>query len=242
MKPVQTKIARGRRTRQGGHEILEFALTAILMIPLFMGGFVLGMNLIRSIQANHVTRDLADMYIHGADFSDVGIQAIAQRLATGMNLQLGSASANAADNLGSTGRGIVWISKIMWVGGATDPNCQGVLPATCTNANKFVFVERIRFGNGTLESERPSGLGHPSAANRNDHGVITDDLILDIDVRVPEPYQTQLQNRWQVTDASVGRAPLTDGQTAFVAEGYFQSADLNLGNVPGRGVYSRWFY
>jgi hypothetical protein len=230
-----------RRVRQGGHEILEFALTAVLLVPLFMGGFVVGINLIRGIQASHVTRDLADMYIHGADFSDEGIQAVAQRLATGMNLQLGSGTNSAGDNLGSTGRGIIWISKIMWVGGTSDPNCQGALPATCTNANKFVFVERIRFGNGTLESERASGLGHPTG-NRNDHGVITDDIVLDIDARVPEPYQTQLQSRWQVTDTATGRAPLVDGQTAFVAEVYFQSPDLYLGNVSGRGVYSRWFY
>jgi hypothetical protein len=242
MKNTNGVALRARRKRQGGHEILEFALTAILLIPLFMGSFVVGINLIRSIQANHVTRDLADMYIHGADFSDVGIQTVAQRLATGMNLQLGGGTSSSGDNLGNTGRGIVWISKIMWVGGTSDPNCQGVLPATCTNANKFVFVERIRFGNGSLETERASGLGHPSLAVRNDHGLVTDDLALDQDVRVPEPYQTQLQNRWQVTDINLGRAPLVDGQVAFVAEAYFQSPDLYLGSVSGRGVYSRWFY
>ncbi len=238
---TQLRIHR-RKARQSGHEILEFALVAVLFIPLFMGSFVVGMNLIRSNQANHVVRDVANMYIHGADFSDKSMQAIVQRLATGMGLQVGSGTGNVADNLGNAGRGILWVSKIMWVGGTLEANCQGALPAACTNANKFVFLERIRFGNGTLETEHPSSLGHPSAANRNTYGVITDNLITNAATQVPEPYQTQLKKLWQVTNAAVGRVPLTDGQIAYVAEGYFKSPDLSLGSVQGSGVFSRWFY
>lgn len=231
-----------RKARQSGHEILEFALVAILFIPLFMGSFVVGMNLIRSNQANHVVEDIANMYIHGADFSDKSMQAIAQRLATGMGLQVGTGTGNVADNLANSGRGIIWVSKIMWVGGTLESSCQGALPAACTNTNKFVFVERIRFGNGTLEAEHPSSLGQPASANRNSYGVITDNLITNAATQVPEPYQTQLQNLWQVTNAGVGRVPLSDGQIAYVAEGYFQSPDLSLGSVQGKGVFARWFY
>jgi hypothetical protein len=236
-----SRIPVRRRTSQGGHEIMEFALTALFFIPLFMGAFVVGMNLIRSIQVNHVVRDLADMYIHGADFSDRGMQVVAARLATGMNLQVGSGSGNIADNLGNSGRGIVWISKVMWVGGISDPNCQGALPSTCTNANKFVFLERVRFGNGTLQSERPSSLGQPTAT-RNVYGIVTDNTVTNSAAQVPEPYQTELRNLWQVSNGSIGRAPLTDGQIAFVAEAYFKSPDLSLGSVNGRGVFARWFY
>ncbi len=50
------------RTRllQRGTQIMEFGLVALLFIPLMMGSFVTGMNVIRSIQANHITRDMAN--------------------------------------------------------------------------------------------------------------------------------------------------------------------------------------
>ena len=60
-------MRRGKRSGQRGTQIMEFGLVAILFVPMMMGSFVTGMNVIRSIQANHITRDMANMYIHGAD-------------------------------------------------------------------------------------------------------------------------------------------------------------------------------
>ena len=78
--------AAGRR--QGGQEILEFGLVALcLYTPLLLGTFVVGMNLVKTIQAKNTVRDMADMYIHGADFSDGGYQTLTKELATGLNLQ-----------------------------------------------------------------------------------------------------------------------------------------------------------
>ena len=84
-----------RKKTQGGQEIIEFALVALLFVPLFLGSFVVGMNLIRSIQANQLCRDLTDMYIHGADFSTYPMEQLAQRLAQGLNLQIGSSFAGS---------------------------------------------------------------------------------------------------------------------------------------------------
>jgi Flp pilus assembly protein TadG len=230
-----------RRGRQSGHQIIEFGLAAFLFVPLILGTFVTGMNVIRSIQVNHIVRDMANMYIHGADFSDQDLQQVAARLATGMDLRVGTGSVNRADNLANEGRGIVWISKVTWVGSSSEPSCQAVLPETCTNANKFVFLERIRFGNGALEAERASSLGHPTAP-RNENGILTVNTVTDARAAVPEPQQTWLFNMWQTSQASTGRTPLADGQVLFVVEAYFQSPDLTMGAFQGRGVYAQWFF
>ena len=66
-----------RKKRQSGQEIVEFAVLAFLFVGLFMGGFITGMSLIRSLQANQVCANLSNMYIHGADFSTYGMQQLA---------------------------------------------------------------------------------------------------------------------------------------------------------------------
>lgn len=208
---------------------------------MMMGSFVTGMNVIRSIQANHTARDLADMYIHGADFSDFAMQRIAQRLATGMDLRVSSANGNAADSVANAGRGIVWVSKLMWVGSTAQPSCQAVLPATCTNANQFVFLEHIRFGNGTLEAERDASVGHPTTA-RDTYGAIIADRVITAGAAVPQPQQTAMYNLWQVSNTTTNRTALADQQIMYLVEVYFKSPDLSLGAFQGRGVYARWFY
>jgi hypothetical protein len=208
---------------------------------MMMGSFVTGMNVIRSIQANHITRDMANMYIHGADFSDKAMQTLAKKLATGLDLQVGTGSGNVADNLANSGRGVLWVSKLMWVGSTAQSSCQAVLPAACTNANKFVFVEHIRFGNGTLEGEHDASVGHPGAA-RDSFGRITVDLVKTANAAVPEPYQTRFYNLWQVSNTTTNRTALADGQIIYLVEGYFKSPDLSLGSFQGNGVYARWFF
>jgi hypothetical protein len=232
-------LTRLRKRRQSGHEILEFALVALLYVPTLLGTFITGMNMIRSIQANHIARDLDDMYIHGADFSTYAMQVIAQRLATGLDLQIGSSfTGNNNSNTGNGGRGLVWMTQVMWIGNTTDPTCQAVLPAACTNANSFVFTQRIRFGNGTLTSERPSSLGDPTAT-LSSAGVVQN-AVTDAGARLPAAAQTAMQALWQ--SGSNGTVPLQDGQAMYVSEVYFKSPDLNVSALSGAGVYARWFY
>jgi len=235
--PNTTKTV--RRSRQSGHQIIEFAFVALMFIPMMMGTFITGMNLIRSNQVNHIARDMADMYIHGADFSDKAMQRVAKKLATGMDLQVGTGNGNVADNTGNGGRGIIWVSKLMKVGSNADASCQAALPAACTNVNKFVFLEHIRFGNGSLQAERDASVGHPGA-NRDIFGRVTDDVVKTASAAVPEPQQSTLYGLWQGTGN--GRTPLADQQVIFMVEVYFQSPDLSLGAMSGRGVYARWFY
>src|SRR5580704_3943296 len=130
-----------RRKTQSGQEIVEFALVTILFMPMFLGSFVVGMNLIRSIQANQVCRDLDDMYIHGGDFSTYPMQQEAQRLAQGLNLQIGASFAgNEKSNIGNSGNGLATVTQIMYVGSTTSTSCAAVGAANCTNHDSFVYT------------------------------------------------------------------------------------------------------
>jgi hypothetical protein len=228
-----------QRKRERGTEILEFGLIAILFVPLLMGMFITGMNLVRSIGANQVARDLANMYIHGADFSTYGMQQLAQRLATGMNLQIGSSwTGSQYDNSDNAGRALITVSQIMWVGSLTEPKCVAVGATNCINHDSFVFTQQVVFGNGTLVSEIPNRLGNPTATRTN-AGIITSPVTA-AGAKLGTSAQTAMQNLWQLS--SSGRTPLQDGQVVYVVESYFQSPDLTIGSYPGRGVFARYFF
>ncbi len=227
---VETRRNRGRK----GQELIEFSLTALLLASLLVGSFVLGMNLIRSIQVNQACRDVANMYIHGADFSTYSMQQLTQRLATGMDLRIGTAfTGNSATNTGNQGNVLVTLSRVMYVGATTDPNCGAVGASHCTNANSFVFTQRIRFGNGTLADAKASTLGNPSAVATSSAGVIANP-ITDAGAKLPAGAQSRFAALWLT--------PLQDGQICYVVEFYAQSPDLNLGSFLGGGVYARSFF
>jgi len=228
-------MATGRRSkRQGGQELIEFALTTILLVGLLLNSFITGMDLIRSIQVNQVCRDLANMYIHGADFSTYTMQQLGQRLAHGLSLEIGSSfSGNSATNTGNGGNALVTLSRIMYVGSTTDPNFAAVGASNCTNANSFVFTQRIQFGNGSLTSRKPSSLGNPSTSAISTAGIVQNP-ITDAGAKLPSAAQTSIRGLWQVA--------LTDGQSCYVAEFYAQSPELTLGSFSAGGVYARYFF
>jgi hypothetical protein len=231
---------RRRKQRQKGQELIEFSLIALLFASMLIGSFVTGMNLIRSIEANSACRDLTDMYIHGADFSTYSMQQLAQRLANGLNLQIGGAFANSsATNTSNTGNVLVTVTQIMYVGPTTAPNCVAVGAGNCTNQNSFVFMQRIQFGNGALAATTPSSLGNPSTTSISTAGII-ESPVTDSGADLPNPGQSNMQNLWQVS--TNGSSPLVDGQLSYVVEMYAQSPDLTLGSFAGSGVYARYFF
>lgn len=231
--------ARRKRT-QSGQEIFEFALVGILLVPMFLGSFIVGMNLIRSIQCNQVCRDLDDMYIHGADFSTYPIQQEAQRLAQGLNLQIGSSfSGNENSNTGNSGNGLVTVTQIMWIGGPTSASCVAVGASNCTNQSKFVYIQQIQFGNGTLANSNTVSVGQCPSAIMNNSGIVQN-YITDSRAALPSTAQSAMQALWQ--SGSNGTTALTDQQTIYIAESYFQSPDLSVGALSGNGVYARYFF
>lgn len=232
------KNHRGER----GNEIVEFALVLSFFAPIVLGTFVVGMNMVKSIAVNHVVRDLDDMYIHGADFSTSGYQQLALRLGSGINLQapaFPSGTTNIPSNTGSSGDGLVWVTKIMYVGATTDPYCTSVGAGNCVNHNKFVYIQRIVFGNSTLASQHQSTLGDASLATIASSGAVQN-YLTDSGAQLPGAAQTDMMNLWQTNQN--GQQPLTDGDIAYVVEGYFQSPSLSISSVSGKGVYARYFF
>jgi len=223
-----------RNGGERGQELIEFAITAILLVGLLVGAFVAGMNLIRSIQVNQVCRDLDNMYIHGADFSTYPMQQLAQRLAQGLGLQIGASfSGNSATNTGNGGNVLLTLSRIMYVGATTDPNCSAVGASKCTNANSFVFTQQIQFGNGSLANTKPPSFGSPTSSSISSAGVIASP-VTDAGAKLSAGAQSSMNSLW--------RTALQDGQVCYVAEFYAQSPDLTLGSFAGGGVYARSFF
>ncbi len=229
-----------RRKTQSGQEIVEFALVTILFMPMFLGAFIVGMNLIRSIQSNQVCRDLDDMYIHGGDFSTYPMQQEAQRLAQGLNLQIGASFAgNQQSNTGNTGNGLVTVSQIMWIGDSMSTSCVAVGAANCTNQSSFVYTQQIQFGNGTLANSTTVSVGECPSAVMNTSGIVQN-YVTDARAALTGNAQTAMQSLWQANNGTT--TALTDGQVAYVVETYFQSPDLTIGGLSGNGVYARYFF
>ena len=228
-----------RNKRQRGQEIMEFAFVLVMLVPLFLGGLVTGLSLVRSIQTNAVARDLDDMYIHGGDFSSYSMQQLAQRLSGSLSLDIGSSfTGNKQKNTGNSGNGIVLISQIMYVGPTTSPNCVAVGAAKCTNANSFVFTQRIEFGNSALKSTSNNTLGDPTTTNISSQGIVQNP-VTDSGAKLSSTGQANMTALWQ--SGNNGTTALTDGQIVYVVETYFQYT-IQFGSYPGSGSYARYFF
>jgi hypothetical protein len=208
-----------RKKTQSGSEMIEFAFVSLLLVPMFLGMFITGMNLIRIISVRQMTASVGSMYIKGADFSTYNMQLLARRLAGGLGLQIGSFTGNKAQNGGNAGNGVVILTQITYIG---TPTCATLPTGTaCTNQNKYVFTQRIVFGNS---SQKGSSLGNPTAT-------------VDALGRVAN----------YITDGgavcglcnSLFPTQLTDGQYGYVSEVYFASPDLDVSALSGQGVYAR---
>jgi len=225
-------MAPRRASRQRGNEIIEFAVYAALIVPLFLWVFVTGMNLLRMIQTTQICRDIGNLYIHGVDFSTYSAEQIAQRLAQGYGLNVGSGFTGGVTNMynndANGGNGWVVLSEVMYVGAAT---CATLPVGTvCTNQNKYVYIQRIDFGNSGVQfngSTVASAIGTPSATI-NAYGMVQNYLT------DPNAVATNFGNFLQT--------PLADGQWIYVSETFFASTDLGISAFPAGGVYSRTFF
>jgi hypothetical protein len=219
-----------RKKGQKGSETMELVLFGwLFLIPTFLWTFVNGVNLIRMNTANEVTRDLGDQYIHGVDYTTYEAQAVAQKLAGGFGLQIGSSfTGNIPNNDANGGNAYVVVAEIMYIGNGS---CSS-LPngTTCTNQNKYVFLQYIDFGNKTLQingTQVASALG-TTAASINSNGMV-------------QNYLTD-PNAVASTVGSYFQTQLTDGQVAYVAETFFASPDLNFSAYPAGGIHSLDFF
>src|SRR5580704_11847212 len=130
---------------ESGNTMVEFALVAPFWIAMLFGTVAMGTNLTRTIQVVQTSRDLANMYAKGTDFSALGMQ----NLITGD----GGSSASLIQGMtlsypaSATGNAVIYFSQVRHVLSA-DNDCN----LTCANANTYVYTNYIPYGNTTLFS------------------------------------------------------------------------------------------
>lgn len=230
--PTRIPVSNRRLRRQGGNEIIEFAVMAIFLVPSFLFVFINGMNLVRMNSAVEICRDIGSLYIRGTDFSTYGAQALAARLAQGFALNVGSTFAgNQHSNSGNGGNAYVILSEIEYVGPTTGHTCQGAAPS-CVNHDSYVYVQHIDFGNNALQINGATiGTrlgGTITSATINSSGLVQNYLT------DPNAVATNM--------SSLVNTQLADGQVIYVAETFFASPDLGFSAFPAGGIYQRTFF
>ncbi len=223
---VSTRVSARRRVRQSGNEMIEFALSCAVLLPLMLWTFINGFNLIRMDECQEIDRDIANQYIHGVDYSTYQAQSVAARLAQGFGLQIGSSfSGSVANNSSNGGNVYILLSEIEYAGAGT---CASASP--CTNEYKYVFVQQIGFGNSSLQF---NGVSVASKLGSMTASVSSGGFV---------------QNRLTATGAVCSNCPnyfqtqLTDGQVAYVVEAFFGNPGLSFGSTyPAGGIYTATF-
>jgi|HubBroStandDraft_6_1064221.scaffolds.fasta_scaffold14643_2 hypothetical protein len=173
--------------KEAGNTILEFALVMIFLVPMFAGSFTIGMALAKDIQVSNVARDAVVLMVRattdpesGLDLSQTQNQRIIVKAATGLGM-----NSDAQDDPSSTGKSVVFLSKVVMVGptecslgvipapsgvpNSTGPNF-GWTSANCANYGKYAFEYWVVIGNGTRWS---STLGSPPSATVQSNGTIS---------------------------------------------------------------------
>jgi hypothetical protein len=225
---TRVRISARRRKTQGGNEIIEFGLLAVFLVPLLLWTFVAGMNLIRVTQAEQIGREIGSLYIGGVDFSTYSAESLVTNIAKGYGLNVGSSfTGNMYNNDTNGGNGYVVVSEVMYVGAAT---CS-TLPTgtTCTNQGKYVFLQRIDFGNSNLTisgTTVASAFGSPTAT-QTPYGVV-------------ENYLTD-SGAVAANFGNFLNSALVDGQVIYEVELWFASPDLGFASPSGGGMYARVF-
>ncbi|MDQ6663337.1 MAG: hypothetical protein M3Z23_02975 [Acidobacteriota bacterium] len=206
-----------KRRKQGesGSILVEFVLSSLFWVPLLMGTFVIGLNLLRAIQVMQVCRDAGHMFAYGVDFSQTGNQNLLIRLTNGLNFST------------SGGNGVVIFSTVSAIG-ALQCTAAGYQADTtnCPNLNQIVFTRRIVVGNS---SARASNFGTPGSGTVDGNGYI-----------LASDYLTNISER--ATGFST-LLPLAAGQIAYLTETYLASPDIDWTNfMTGTGVYARTIF
>jgi hypothetical protein len=206
------------KSGESGNTMVEFALVAPFWIAMLFGTVAMGTNLTRTIQVVQTSRDLANMYAKGTDFSAVGMQ----------NLITGDGGSSAAliqgmtltYPAGTTGNAVIYFSQVRHVLSA-DIDCA----STCANANSYVYVNYLPYGNTTLFS---SYVGHgPDSADLNSQGNTNNPLT-----------DTSDKTNQALLFANSYTMP-GNASVAYVVEVYMSSPDLSFLGFGSSGNYSR---
>lgn len=215
---------RNRVRSRRGSSLIEFALVAIFLVPLFFGTISIGMNLGRSVQISQIVRDTGHLYVRNVDFSKPASSNMVLRLAQGMNMTVNG------------GQGVVILSKMRFIG---DAQClAGTGSTSCANKNSAVVVQRYLIGNASL---RQSDFATPASGLI----LLADDPGAGLkagDIR-PIDYCT---NPSVIAQGFTTLLPgMAGGEDAYVVEAYFTAPDWALKQDMTQtveGVYARQIY
>lgn len=201
------------RNGRRGNALIEFALAFALLLPLYVWMLVFGLDLKRMMQTGQVSRDAGHMYARGVDFSLAGNQEVLVRLAAGMNMTR------------TGGAGVVILTRLLKVS-AQDCTDGGVAVGSCSNLGQPVVTQRIVVGN---ESLKPSLVATPDAGLLQSDGSIK-----------PADYLTKSGARAAAFNAILN---LAEGETAYVAEAWFDSPVKDFPTMNNRGpIYARTIF
>jgi hypothetical protein len=184
--------------KERGSALIEFVLClGLFWLPLFFGTWIIGFNIIRTMQVTQVCRDAAHMYAYnGIDFSQSAAQTMLVSMAPGLSL-----------NVNGTGNGVVILSTITYV---TQSDCaaSNISSSNCNNANQNVFTRRIVIGNTSIHS---SVFGTPGSSIVDSTGSIS-----------AANYLTNISAR-ATSFTGTTSISLASGQFAYVAEMWVNS-------------------
>ncbi len=201
------------RKARRGNALIEFALAFALVMPLYVWMLVFGLDLRRMMQTGQVSRDAGHMFARGVDFSLAGNQDVLVRLAAGMNMTR------------TGGAGVVILTRVLKVG-AQECTDGGISVGSCANLGQPVVTQRIVVGNVSL---KPSLVATPAAGLLQSDGSIR-----------PSDYLTNSGARATSFDAILN---LADGETAYVAEAWFESPVKDFPTMNNRGpIYARTIF
>jgi hypothetical protein len=154
-----------KRQSQCGAIIVEFLITAGVLVPLILGVVGLGLSMHNQLQTVQLARDAGHMFARGVDFTLLGNQQILAQIGGTLNLSTTLGSGNSA----------VFLSTVRYIDASA---CQtagfadksGNPTQGCTNYGQWVFAKRIAIGNNSYFS---SHLGTPSSSIVGSDGSIT---------------------------------------------------------------------
>ena len=223
------RVPPSRRVLRRGSMLLEGALVSTFMfVPLMMGLYVVGFNMIRGLQVNQINRDAGHMFARGVDFATF--------MPGGQNDLTGQADQQVVFKMGSrladssaAGTGVMILSEIEYI---STNEC----PSGCNNLNQPVFIQQNVLGNAALivgnSGVAGSAFGTPPSTSLDSSGSSLDPL---------NDSQVRVSNGRVSIVALLGWAlPANDGSLAFVSETYYSSADVSIPGFPSPpGVYAR---
>ena len=125
----------------------------MVLLPLFLGTGVTGINMIHTLQTVQLARDAGHMFAKGIDFSQPGNQTILVDLGSGLGLSSTSGQGSAVVILSS----LIYVDKSQCAA-VGDVDSDGNPTGACTNYGKWVFAQRLEIGNTSI---RTSNYGSP---------------------------------------------------------------------------------